>query len=197
MPTKIEKEIYFATTNAGKYITLKGDLARHGINLLHVRLELEEPRSDDLNEIAKAKVLFAYKEIGAPCIALDAGFYIHALNGFPGSYVNVALNQIGIDGLLTLVQGKKRSCEFRSSLAYYDGQNTPKFFESAVQGKIAEQPRGKMAPHAWSTLFKIFIPENVEKTLAEMTDDEFASWRGQRREYSSATKLGEWLATLP
>ena len=97
--------LYFATTNHGKYLTLKDELSPYDLKLKHAELELPEPRSDDLSEIAIAKVVAAYDELQEPCITLDAGFYIYALNGFPGSYVNVALNTIGVDGILTLVEG--------------------------------------------------------------------------------------------
>jgi len=67
---------------------------------------LPEPRSDDLREIAKEKVLFAYKKIRKPCIVLDFGFYIHSLNGFPKAFVNFVLETIGIEDILKLVDGK-------------------------------------------------------------------------------------------
>ena len=62
-----------------------------------------EPRSEDLEEIAKAKVIQAYEKVGHPCIAMDSGFYIEALGGFPKTFVNFALSTIGINGILKLM----------------------------------------------------------------------------------------------
>lgn len=48
--------------------------------------------------------------------------FIHELNGFPRAYVNHALDTIGIEGILKLMKGvANRYCEFRSCLAFYDG----------------------------------------------------------------------------
>ena len=45
----------------------------------------------------------AYRLVNKPCIALDCGFWIDELNGFPRAFVNFALNTIGIDGMLKLM----------------------------------------------------------------------------------------------
>jgi len=98
-------QVYFATTNKGKVNSVSNTLSQSGIEVVHYPLELPEPRSDDLREIAKEKVLFAYKKIGKPCIVLDSGFYVHSLNGFPKKFVNFVLETIGIEGILKLVNG--------------------------------------------------------------------------------------------
>lgn len=102
------KQIYFATKNRGKVNSVSSALSKYGIEVVQVALDIPEPRSDDLREIAKEKVLFAYEQIQKPCIALDAGFYVHSLNGFPKAFVNFALETIGIEGILRLVEGKPR-----------------------------------------------------------------------------------------
>ena len=187
------RQIYFATTNKGKVNSLRNALSKYGIELVHHHLELPEPRSDDLKEIAREKVLFAYKNIGRPCIALDSGFYIHSLNGFPRAFVNFTLGTIGLDGILRLVEGKQRDCEFRNCLAYVD-ENTlePIYFESNVEGLLSDSPRGEKQDYHWSELFLVFIPRNKDKTLAEMTYEEYQEWRNQRYEGSFATKFADW-----
>ncbi len=104
-------KIYFATKNIGKFNSLKNILSKYGIKLTQVPLDLPEPRSDNLQKIVKEKILFAYEKIKNPCIALDGGFFIPSLNGFPKTYVNFVLNTIGMKGILKLVEGKERKCE--------------------------------------------------------------------------------------
>lgn len=89
-------EIVFVTHNRGKIETATRELK--GVNFRVYEYDLEEPRSDDIAEISKAKVLEAYKLVGVPCIYLDSGFFIESLNGFPRAFVNFALDTIGIDG---------------------------------------------------------------------------------------------------
>jgi XTP/dITP diphosphohydrolase len=189
------KQIYFATKNRGKVNSVRNALSRYGIEIVQIPLDMPEPRSDDLQEIAREKVLFAYEQIQKPCIALDAGFYIDSLNGFPKTFVNLALETIGIDGILKLVEGKPKTCEFRNCLAYMDENlSEPVYFESRVSGELSENPRGVIEDYAWSELFLIFIPEGTNKTLAEMTFDEYQAWRAQRYQDSFATKFAQWIS---
>ena len=188
-------QIYFATTNKGKVNSVSNALSQYGIEVVHYPLELPEPRSDDLREIAKEKVLFAYEKIGKPCIALDSGFYVHSLNGFPKAFVNFVLETIGINGILQLVDGKPRDCEFRNCLAYLDDAlSEPVYFESNVEGLLSDSSRGEMRDYYWSKLFLVFIPKDANKTLAEMTFDEYQDWRTQRYKDSFATKFAEWIS---
>ena len=74
-------EIVFVTHNKGKIASAQNYLKK--VKLVPYDFELDEPRSDDLKEIATAKVKQAYEIVKKPCIAQDSGFYIDALNGFP------------------------------------------------------------------------------------------------------------------
>ncbi|MBL7160432.1 MAG: hypothetical protein ISS93_01105 [Candidatus Aenigmarchaeota archaeon] len=189
------QQVYFATTNKGKINSVSSSLKRYDIEVVQVHLDIPEPRSDDLQEIAKEKVLFAYDHIKKPAIAQDAGFYIHSCNGFPGAFVNLALNTIGIPGLLKLVDGEPRGCEFRNCLAYLDSSlKEPVYFESSVKGTLSEQPRGEKGEHFWSDLSFIFVPEGETKTLAEMGMDEYQEWREVRLRDSFSSKFAEWFS---
>lgn len=186
-------EVYFATTNKGKVKTLRDALMPHGIEVVHVNIELPEPRSDDLRLIACEKVRHAYQHTRMPTVAMDAGFYIHALGGFPKSFVNFALGTIDLEGLLKLTEGRPRDCEFRNCLAYLDGQRKePVYFESCVQGLLAEGRRGTLRQDSWSRLHLVFIPAGYSKTLAEMTPAEYAGFRQERARDSFSTQFADW-----
>ncbi|UZE93611.1 MAG: hypothetical protein IB618_02450 [Candidatus Pacearchaeota archaeon] len=170
-------ELFYATKNQGKIQSLQRELEKYNVKVLQAPLEIHEPRSDDVVKIAKEKVLFAYNELKKPVVALDAGFYIPSLNGFPKAFANFALETIGLEGILKLVENKKRNCEFRECLAYIDKSlKNPKYFISHIKGILAEKIRGKMQEHLWSEIGLIFIPENYDKTLAEMTHEEYVMW---------------------
>ena len=191
------REIHFATTNKGKVHSLSAILSNYNIDVVQESLEMPEPRTDNLEEIAKQKVMFAYQQIGKPCVALDAGFYIHSLNGFPKTFVNFALETIGIEGLLNLVDGKQRNCEFRNCLAYLDETlSDPIFFTSNVPGSLATDPRGISRDYYWSDLFFIFVIEGRDVTLAEMSPETYQEWRLGRYKDSFATKFAEWYSKI-
>ena len=188
-------KIYFATTNLGKVHSLQRDLGEHGISVVQFHLNLVEPRSSDVKEIAKAKIEQAYLQIKKPTIVIDAGFYIDDLNGFPKAFVNFALETIGLDGMLKLVEGKSRECEFRECLAYMDSTlEEPKYFISHVTGRLSNVKRGELQKHLWSELGLIFIPKGSEKTLAEMSHEKYLQWRKNSKEKNSLGKqLYQWL----
>lgn len=184
-----KKEIVFVTTNKGKIASAQKYL--NNINLIPYNAELIEPRSDDIKEIARQKVLQAYKIVKKPCIALDAGFFIHELNGFPRAYVNHMLETIGLEGVLKLLEVKEnRNCEFRACLAFYDGEDM-EFFENKSPGKIAEGVKGTENEEKWSELWYIFIPEGFDKTLAQFDKEDFDQYE-KIQEPSTILQFGQW-----
>ncbi len=189
----MEKEIVFVTTNQGKIASAQKYLKN--IKLISYNAELVEPRSDDIKEIARQKVLQAHNIVRKPCIALDAGFFVRAYNGFPRAYVNHMLDTLGIDGLLKLMDGNEdRYCEFRSCLAYYDG-NTLEFFENKSPGTLSDKIRGNDNINRWSDLWYIFIPEGFTKTLAEFTEQDFEEY-DKVKDVSAIKKFGDWYETI-
>jgi len=191
---KAVRTIYFATSNKGKVHHLQQSLNIPDVVIEGYPMELPEPRSYDLGEIAKAKVQYAFQSIQKPCIAMDSGFYLDAWPGFPGPYSKFALDTIGIDGLLRLIIGKKRGCHFHNCLAYLDDQmESPLVFDSKENATLTTEPRGELSERAWSDIWRIAVPEGQEQTMAEMTEDGYVSWRKGRKPYSFTTKFAEWL----
>lgn len=79
----MEKEIIFVTHNIGKIKSAEKYFKNLKFNTFNY--ELDEPRSDDIKEIATAKVKQAYEIVKRPCIALDTDFRIDELNGLSKS----------------------------------------------------------------------------------------------------------------
>lgn len=186
--------IYFATTNKSKFNSVSKLLSQYKIAAIHFPLELPEPQSDDLRKIAGEKILYAYEKIKKPCIALDSGFYIHSLNGFPKTFAKFVIETLGVNGIIKLVEEKPRKCEFRNCLAYMDETlSEPAYFESKIEGRLSNSPIGEMQDYYWSRLSLIFIPKNEKKTLAEMTFDEYQNWRN-RKYKKFAAKFAEFIS---
>lgn len=184
------KEIIFVTHNKGK--AKSAERYFNNIKFKTYDFELDEPRSDDIKEIATAKVNQAFKMLNKPCIALDTGFFIDELNGFPRAFVNFSLDTIGIDGILKLMQGKEnRKCEFKECLAYHDG-NSIHYFYGKHPGNLSTKIQGINREEKWSDLWYIFKPEHFDKTLAEMDTVE----REERRKIDGSVEalkvFAEW-----
>jgi XTP/dITP diphosphohydrolase len=183
------KEIVFVTTNKGK-IAYANDVISN-TRVIPYEYDLIEPREDDIKVIAETKVRQAYEKTKKPCIAMDIGFFIRQLNGFPRAYVNYALDTIGIEGILKLMEDvDDRYCEFRECLAYYDGDKL-ELFESIGPAKLSNEIRGTEKEHKLSDLWYIVEPNGFGKTLAEFDDDDFKKHR-KHREKSSLSIFGQW-----
>ena len=164
------EEIIFVTHNKGK--AKSAEKYFKNLKFTTYDYKLYEPRSDSLKEIATAKVKQAYEVVGKPCIALDAGFYIDELNGFPKAFVNFTLETIGIDGILKLMEGvENRKCSFKECLAYHDG-NEIHYFYGEHPGVLTIKKQVVNVEEKWSDLWYVFVPEGYEKTLADMTQEE-------------------------
>lgn len=184
------KEIIYVTHNKGKIAEAKKVL--RNISFKTYNYELEEPRSEDLQIIAKAKVLEAYELVKKPCIALDSGFFIEELNGFPKAFVNFTLETIGLEGYLNLMKGKKnRNCCFKECLAYHDGSKIH-YFYGEHKGMIAEEILGEDTDQKWSDLWYLFIPNGYTKTLAQMTNEERMERKNKQNDSNSCSALQEF-----
>ncbi len=183
-------QLSYATTNQGKVKSLELALSPFSIPVVQAQIDLEEPRSDSVYRIARSKLLQAREVVQGPLVVLDAAFCIKALNDFPNTFIHHALSTIGVEGLLRLTEGKDRSCEFVHAIAYADQYMTAgaMFFFYTERGKVADVPRSG-GSFKWSELWKIFIPEGSDKTLAEFTEDEIA-----KREQGFYKPFGEWLS---
>ena len=183
----MEKEIIFVTHNQGK--VKSAEKYFKDIKLSTINFELDEPRSDDIQEIAKAKVCQAYEMVKKPCIALDTDFRIDELNGFPRAFVNFSLETIGINGILKLMENKNnRACAFNECLAYHDGKNIHYFF-GKHPGNLSNKIQGEDRKEKWSDLWYIFKPQGFDKTLAEMSTEDRKKTDGS---YSAMEKFAEW-----
>lgn len=184
------QDIVFVTHNRGKVFSAQKYF--DGIRLVTFDYELDEPRSDDLKAIATAKVQQAYALVGKPCFALDTGFYIDALNGFPRAFVNFALGTIGVAGLLKLMEGKEdRACCFRECLAYHDGAQI-RYFYGQHPGTLAEAIVGSDHAEKWSDLWYVFKPRNFDRTLSQMTAEEIENRRDIDGSVSSIQEFAAW-----
>jgi XTP/dITP diphosphohydrolase len=164
------KKIVFVTSNEGKVKTAQKHL--ENIELVYYKFDLIEPRSESLEEIAKYKVLQAYEQVKCDCIALDSGFFIESLEGWPGTFVNFNLKKLGLEGIIKLLSDvKNRNAYFVECLAYYDGKDI-KYFYGMSKGTISQNVSSVDDPNQWSSLWRIFIPLNHTKTLAEMSEEE-------------------------
>jgi len=183
------RRIYFATSNKNKFNEASRILEKYGYELVLFSFEKKELQSTDLGEIALQSALIAYTYVNAPVVVEDSGLFIKALNGFPGPFSSYVYKTIGVRGVLKLMEGvTDRSAYFEAAVAIV----MPPFervFKGSVYGRIADSPRGT----GGFGFDPIFIPENEDKTFAEMSVEEKNKYSHRARAFE---KLGIWLKSI-
>ena len=160
--------ITFITGNEHKVKEAENIFKDYDINLEHIDLGYEEPQGT-LEEVAISGAKYACHELGKPVIVEDAGLFIKALNGFPGTYSHYVQDTIGNQGILKLLTDTEdRYAEFRSVIGYCAPNSEPKIFLGKVSGEIAVEEKGNLG-FAFDPLF--YVP-SLGKTFGELTTDE-------------------------
>jgi len=164
------KLIYFATSNINKFEEVKLTLTEYEISVAIINAKTLEIQADELEEIARAAVMYAFKAQKLPIIVEDAGLFVKSLNNFPGPYSSFVLRTIGNKGVLKLMEGvKDRRAEFLSAVAFCAPDTQPLSFNGVVEGNISFEERGK---HGFG-FDPIFIPrEGDGRTFGEMEMEE-------------------------
>lgn len=162
--------VYFATTNRGKFIEASKITSAFGIRLKHLRFEKLEIQSNDLTEIASFAAKQAAQSRKLPVLVEDAGFFVHALGGFPGPYSSYVFKTLGNKGILKLLESHtERRAVFQACVAFCSPRKRPMYFTGTVRGHVARRPRGSKG----FGFDPIFIPNRGdERTFAEMSSDE-------------------------
>lgn len=169
------ENLTYVTGNYGKYISVKEAFERENISIEYFKCDLEEPDINDIKYISQEKAKKAYEILDSPVFVADSGFYIENYPnnpGYPGAFVKRSGIISNIDNLLeTMKNVTNRECYFLDCLTFYDGKEYFQFF-GVSKGTLSYEKRGDFIKKAKSNLWYVFIPNNCDKTLAEMTDYE-------------------------
>lgn len=119
------KKLFFATTNKGKYDEIVDFFEREGIELVmdeNLPETIEDQPTLELNAIKKAKEGAAYS--GLYTLAEDTGFFVRALDYFPGIHANRWMEgtwKEKRDAVLDMMKGKTdRQCYLINNFALVD-----------------------------------------------------------------------------
>ena len=161
-------EISFASSNTHKFEEAQRILSKLGIDLTLFKTQLEEIQSDSLQN---------------PVIIEDDGLFIDSLGGFPGPYSSYVYDTIGNKGLIKLLENSEiRDAKFVAIIAYCNGADQVKLFESIIPGKISTI----IEEGGWG-YDPIFIPDGETRTYANVSDKDKFSHRS-----ASLKKFADW-----
>lgn len=189
------KQIYFVTSNAKKFISLQKMLVPVEVDLQRLEYDFDEGRDLDIRKITEAKLTQAKHAFpGKRLVVDDRGFFIPALGGFPGSFVKLLLDSFSYKGLIKLMAGETdRRAIFSFGLGYFDGASDTILTADEV-GFITDEPRGDNL-HGWTELLYVYGYNTFPgKSLAELNDDEWRKYLASIEEVDVFAKLRDYLA---
>ncbi|MFW9794134.1 MAG: XTP/dITP diphosphatase [Candidatus Thorarchaeota archaeon] len=176
--------LVLVTQNKHKLTELTPLFKKYSVEFETTSHEKHEIRSDNVEEIALVAAQYAYKTIERPVLVDDTGFFVSALNDFPGSYPAYVLNTIGCPGILRLMEGvEDRIARFTTAVGYCDGELT-KTFQGTMHGRISQSIQGK----GGFGYDPIFIPDGFQKTYAELSLGEKISISHRTRAFEKFLK---------
>jgi XTP/dITP diphosphohydrolase len=169
-----EMELVYVTGNAFKLAVAERALVGSGIVLVQSDLDAPEIQSDRVEDVAIYAGQWACRRLGEPVVVTDGGFYIEALNGFPGPFVKFVNQWLTALDLLDLVRGKddKRIVD-RDCLAYCRPGEKPVTFSGSYPGVLAAMPgEGNGRP-----IERVFIPAGYTVPVSDLSaEEQLAYW---------------------
>ncbi len=170
------KNIVFATNNKNKLREIR-DIVGSRYNILSlsdINCHEDIPETADTIEgNALLKARFVKEKYGYDCFADDTGLEVEALDNRPGVYSarfagEECNSEKNIDKLLSELKGiENRKARFRTVIALLKGE-TEEEFEGVIYGNISHERHGE----GGFGYDKVFVPENYDRTFAEMLPEE-------------------------
>ena len=157
-------QLYFITSNPGKAKYLADYFH---LPVSHIKLDLKEIQSLNLEEVVKDKAERAFQEIKKSVLVEDVSLVFESINPLPGPLIKWFFESLKSEGICKLSQNQSRKAIAEVAFAYADAEGVVTF-TGKISGEIATHPRG-IAGFGWDP---IFIPEGYTKTWAEMHPDE-------------------------
>ena len=131
--------LYYITSNKEKIRLASRFLSPLNVEIEGKHMDLNEIQSDDIEEIAKDKARQAFSVINKPLFVNDVGWYISALNGFPGPFMKYVNQWLTAEDILKMMSGHtNREIIFREVVCYID-ESKLKSFVCEIKGKILDK----------------------------------------------------------
>lgn len=156
------KPVVFVTANESKHHEVQRLLA--GLDVRWARLDLARPDSDDLEEIARTRVLEACRRLGAPCFLENTGLWLWDHGGAPGASFKRTWRELGEDGFAARFGGSRGIARVVVALAESDDPNAVRLFSGSITGALLPAPRGA-GGYGWD---RLWVPDGYDRTLGEM-----------------------------
>ena len=181
----VKKPVWFMTENQEKFREAKSILDSQGIKIRQLKRAKVEIQDRSIEKIARHAIKTALVHDSELLLVEDSGLFIDALRGFPGPFSSYVYETIGLDGILELLDGRRRSAYFQTSIAVGSASLQPRTFTGTVRGSISR----KIVGSAGFGYDPIFIPKGFSETFGQ-TSREFKNKHSHRAK--AFLKFAKW-----
>jgi len=165
--------LVYVTGNDTKFEVALKTFTNTGITILQKSLSTPEIQSKSVQEVAMYSASWASKELDKPVIVTDAGFYIEALNGFPGPFIKFVNEWLSVDDYINLMKGKtNRTIIIQDCLAYCYPNEEPVVFTGTYRGRLSVDPGNKCG----TSIEQIFIPEGFDVPISNISEEKMVDY---------------------
>lgn len=163
------------------------------VELVQHSFAVPEIQDSSCEVIAQDSAVYAAKQLGEPCVVMDAGLFIEALGGFPGPFVKYINEWLTEDQIVRLLaDDDNRSAYFLDALAIGYPDGSAEVFSYKTPGTIAKP--GQYEASKWPAN-SLFIPLGHSQPLGLMSENEQADfWQQENKTWSL---LVDFLAAQP
>jgi len=169
----MDKVLVYVTGNETKFSVATETFVNTGITLLQKKLDTPEIQSKSVEEVAKYSASWASKKLGKPVIVTDAGFFIEALNGFPGPFIKFINKWFSVEDYMNLMKGKtNRRIIIQDCLAYCSPNEEPIVFTGSYVGELAIEPSEKPG----TPIDRLFIPQGFSVPISEIHEEDMIAY---------------------
>jgi XTP/dITP diphosphohydrolase len=180
-----KKPLWFMTENPDKFREAKSILETQGIKIRQLKRAKVEIQDSSLEKIARHAIKTVSVDHPGLLLVEDSGLFIDSLRGFPGPFSSYVYKTIGLEGILRLLRGRKRSAYFQTSIAVGSISLPPRTFTGTVRGSISR----KIIGSAGFGYDPIFIPKGFRQTFGQ-TNAEFKNSNSHRAR--AFLKFAKW-----
>jgi XTP/dITP diphosphohydrolase len=139
--------VTFVTGNDGKYEIARDIFSQYGVDLLQDTMDAPEIQSLSVEEVAKYSAEYAAHKLNKAVIKSDVGYYIPALNGFPGPFIKFINQYLTAEKILNLMSKETdRKLIIRECVVLAVPGRESKSFTHEHIAKISECADGSGSP---------------------------------------------------
>ena len=161
------KQITMVTGNIGKWKIANDIFKKYNVDLKQAKIETPEIQAYDVEEVSKYSAIYAAKYLNTNVIKSDVGYYIEALNGFPGVFLKYINSMLTSEDVLKLMEWKdNRTIYLKECLTFATPDEKIKQFTSIEKATIYLEALGN-----GSTFDKIVVFEGDELPKAMNSEE--------------------------